>query len=527
MNEDKTKKYDRQLRIWGEHGQAALENSKVFLLNCGATGSEALKNLVLGGIASFTIVDASRVGPDDLGTNFMVEAENLGEPKAKCVCATLQELNELVTGSYVEESPETLIESAPESFASASLVIATQMTEVSLLKLDALLRTKGVPLLIARSYGLMGYLRASFEEVCVVESKPEPRVDELRLGRPWAELQSFMMSFWPLEKLDPITHAHLPWGVLLLLLHHRWTQDHAGCPPATAQDKKQIKAMLQGWQIGFEEENFSEAKSSIHKVWAPDPQDLSSDLRVLLQDPQTSLHTHSPHFWVMVAALKSFFEEEKALPLDGALPDMFSSTEIYVELQRLYREKSQKDATNIAGKVRALLKSIDRPEDSISFETVRLFCRNARFLKIVRCRSLEQEYSGNTCLTDELQHMLTMEDTRTNAAFYVLLRAADHINSTYGRFPGTHDSEIDEDVSCLKHVASSLLNDLGVVNVVLPDDLAREMVRFGASELHCVGAVIGGMIAQEAIKIITGQFVPLEGGLIYNAISSTTNITTF
>eukprot|EP00959_Pyramimonas_sp_CCMP1952_P103299 2160483-Pyramimonas_sp.AAC.1 len=25
---DKSKKYDRQLRIWGEHGQAALENSK-------------------------------------------------------------------------------------------------------------------------------------------------------------------------------------------------------------------------------------------------------------------------------------------------------------------------------------------------------------------------------------------------------------------------------------------------------------------------------------------------------------------
>lgn len=37
------------------------------LLNCGPTGAEALKNMVLGGIASFTIVDGSRVEQRDLG----------------------------------------------------------------------------------------------------------------------------------------------------------------------------------------------------------------------------------------------------------------------------------------------------------------------------------------------------------------------------------------------------------------------------------------------------------------------------
>ena len=60
-------------RIWGEHGQEALENAKVCLLNCGPTGSEALKNLVLGGIGSFTIVDGKKVEPSDLGNNFLRE----------------------------------------------------------------------------------------------------------------------------------------------------------------------------------------------------------------------------------------------------------------------------------------------------------------------------------------------------------------------------------------------------------------------------------------------------------------------
>ncbi len=48
--------------------------------------------------------------------------------------------------------------------------------------------------------------------------------------------------------------------------------------------------------------------------------------------------------------------------------------------------------------------------------------------------------------------------------------------------------------------------------------------RFGASELHVVAAVMGGMAAQEAIKLITRQFVPFPGALIYNAMASTTSV---
>ncbi len=53
------------------------------------------------------------------------------------------------------------------------------------------------------------------------------------------------------------------------------------------------------------------------------------------------------------------------------------------------------------------------------------------------------------------------------------------------------------------------------------------MCRFGASELHCLGAIVGGMAAQEAIKLVTHQFVPLGGVLIYNAMSSTSSVFTF
>ena len=64
---DKARRYDRQLRIWGEAGQARLEGAAVCLLGCGPTGTEAMKNLVLGGIGSFTLVDGRHVTSADLG----------------------------------------------------------------------------------------------------------------------------------------------------------------------------------------------------------------------------------------------------------------------------------------------------------------------------------------------------------------------------------------------------------------------------------------------------------------------------
>lgn len=108
-------------RIWGEQGQAALEKASICLLNCGPTGSETLKNLVLGGVGSITVIDGSKVEVSDLGNNFMgmflwscvlstsiyvlclsclvilvVDESSVGQSKAKCVCAFLQELNDAV-----------------------------------------------------------------------------------------------------------------------------------------------------------------------------------------------------------------------------------------------------------------------------------------------------------------------------------------------------------------------------------------------------------------------------------------------
>ncbi|RYG66108.1 hypothetical protein EON64_10495 [archaeon] len=81
-------KYDRQLRLWGVEGQKFLSEASILLIRADAVGSETLKNLVLPGLRSFTILDDYVVDDADLGSNFFCMPEAKGKPRAE-VSATL------------------------------------------------------------------------------------------------------------------------------------------------------------------------------------------------------------------------------------------------------------------------------------------------------------------------------------------------------------------------------------------------------------------------------------------------------
>ena len=56
------------------------------------------------------------------------------------------------------------------------------------------------------------------------------------------------------------------------------------------------------------------------------------------------------------------------------------------------------------------------------------------------------------------------------------------------------------------------------------EEILEELCRYGASELHSVAAFIGGCCAQEAIKLITHQYIPLNNTLVYSAIDQSTSV---
>ncbi|KAG4985695.1 hypothetical protein JHK82_033300 [Glycine max] len=529
-------KYDRQLRIWGEQGQAALEKSSICLLNCGPTGSETLKNLVLGGVGSITVVDGSKVEAGDLGNNFLVDEASLGKSKAKCVCSFLQELNDAVKAKFVEESPETLIETNPSFFSQFTLVVATQLMENSMIKLDQICREVNVMLIFARSYGLTGFVRISVKEHAVIESKPEHFLDDLRLNNPWPKLKRFADDI-DLNVQDPVAHKHIPYVVILVKMADEWAQSHGGRLPLTREEKKEFKEFLKAGMVAQDEDNYKEAIDSAFKVFAP--QGISLELQQILNDSSAEVDSNSSDFWVLVTALKDFIANEGGgeAPLEGSIPDMTSSTEQYVNLQNIYHAKAEADFLVIERLVRSTLKKIGRDSNSISKSIIKSFCKNARKLKVCRYRLIEDEF--NSPNLPELQKYLTDEDYSIAVGIYILLRAVDRFAANYNSFPGQFDSAMDEDIPRLKSTAIGLLNDLGCNGATLAEDLINEMCRFGAAELHAVAALVGGIASQEVIKelaerlllrqtpciysfnisgLITRQFVPMSGTFIFNGI---------
>lgn len=57
------------------------------------------------------------------------------------------------------------------------------------------------------------------------------------------------------------------------------------------------------------------------------------------------------------------------------------------------------------------------------------------------------------------------------------------------------------------------------VDKFLSKSHAVEITRYGGGELHNISALIGGMAAQESVKILTHQYVPLNNTYIYNGIA--------
>lgn len=50
----------------------------------------------------------------------------------------------------------------------------------------------------------------------------------------------------------------------------------------------------------------------------------------------------------------------------------------------------------------------------------------------------------------------------------------------------------------------------------IPQSAIDEMCRYGAGEVHVVAALIGGIAAQEVIKLATHQYIPLDNTLIFD-----------
>lgn len=80
ITEDEAKLYDRQLRLWGAAAQARMLASNVLVAGrFRGIAVDAVKNVVLAGIGSLTLLDGEDLQEEDLGANYFAREEDLGQ----------------------------------------------------------------------------------------------------------------------------------------------------------------------------------------------------------------------------------------------------------------------------------------------------------------------------------------------------------------------------------------------------------------------------------------------------------------
>jgi amyloid beta precursor protein binding protein 1 len=412
------------------------------------------------------------------------------------------------------------------------LVVASDLEPSLLEEVAASCHNQKVPLVVVHSYGLVGIVRLQTPPLPLMNPKPRDGPPDLRLVQPFPALVKLAESI-PWDTLESHQHGHVPYPLVLLKVAKEYKALHDGTLPSTIQEKQGFQQAVQHAARNFETElNFQEAKKNAYTAYAA--RELDTEHLATLRDATAD---SSPVLHLLLQGLDKFLAAHaNQPPIQGTIPDMTSSTDLYVQLQNVYREQAEQDLAEM----RALV-----PATKVSDDQVLNFCQNVFHLDVLQPRTLQEEY--NHAIPDEVAEdlaMATMEgDERpehTPLLWYLAFRACQLFFQKQGRYPGVllgddNDNNYEQDIpilqSCIQAVVETYkLQENDVVQATLlnkSQDYATEMTRYGNAEIHAIASLIGGVASQEAVKIITGQYVPFDNCYVFNGIASTGGVYRF
>lgn len=240
------------------------------------------------------------------------------------------------------------------------------------------------------------------------------------------------------------------------------------------------------------EENFDEAAAAVLKTIAPFS--LKGGCREMFEKDQCKdLTAESANFWIIAAAIKSFYETHHVLPIPGSLPDMKAKSADYIKLQNIFKSKARADVAEVTRSVRAREKELGRTT-VIPDEEIEAFCKNAAHVKVLQGSLLPQLRIEN-------------KDTQTSKTLLGELQNPDSMLPILLAFENGSKAHLEDMITKNDQI------DLEAVN-----NAFAEVGRVDGSELHNISSLTGGMVAQEAIKIITRQYVPVDNTCIFDGI---------
>lgn len=615
-------KYDRQLRLWGANGQKALSESCIILINATSAGTETLKNLVLPGVGSFHIIDDQQIIDTHNGnkpfSNFFVfpngdndEDHIMGNDdeihvKSRAEIATqhLLEMNPDVKGSYTSipslenANYESIFTSILQQHQTDVAAVATNgdiqnnhnlmvivadlpsklINPISDLCWDGFTGTnKAIPLVIVKSYGLIGTVRIQTPIHTIIESKPDNFIPDLRLAsivkevldnstatgindtnntNTFPELLSFIQSI-ELSSLENHEHGHVPFIIILFKAMEKWISNNQdNLLPSTFAQKQEFKNIIQSMSRNYHMElNFQEAVDNASYIYTT--LELPMEVNELLDNAEgiDGKAEINSSFDILLLALKQFMNDNNGFPpLNGSIPDMTSSTKYYIQLQNIYKKKAQRDLDEM----KKIIHTIQQKQHenvflpTISDEELSTFCKNIYNLRLTKTRKYSSEYDFVYTSNEERQEIqdelvsetfdpYASSPAQTPLLWYIALRAADAFYDEYGCYPGKESRSValENDAKVVQQKLTEILQKMGleenelILTTILSKEegmenaFAKEITRYYNAEIHNIASVVGGVASQEAVKLITRQYVPMKGTFVYNGIAGVPGVYQF
>lgn len=558
MESDSIERYDRQIRLWGQHGQNRCSNSKICLINANSLGTEILKGLCLVGIGSFTILDSHKLTPEDVGCQFIPHS-CIGKSRGESVRKMLLDLNDEVSGevhpleTYLPHIPQSNLECETVGDFTHDLgfwkqfncIIASGFLYIDqITRLSKLCWTINVPLILCKSIGFLGSMRSQIREHLIVETHPDNVLPDFNIDKPFHDLKQYFDSI-ELEddsNLDKINSY--PYIVIVYKYLEKWQHDNKfprDRLPNSYSEKKVLRAMIdEGLKqicrrrrvqrteqaesqtdISNQEmpfENYIEASKSLNSCLSTSGKLPESVLAIFSHPKVSDVNAQNlSRFWVVIKAIREFVlrKNDGRLPVSGSIPDMTSSSEEYIRLQTIYSKKAREDLDAVFGLVQNFISSINCSFGGSLYDDTKLICKNIRDLQLVNTCPIYEEFDFKTC---------TMREEDEEDEFITIglcLKSLDLFFSTYGRLPGCQDNQVETDINklkdCVKLIVGKTSNRLKTL-----DQWLYELCRYGGAQLHATSAFLGGCIAQEVIKLITNQYVPVDNTLVYNGMAALT-----
>ena len=229
------------------------------------------------------------------------------------------------------------------------------------------------------------------------------------------------------------------------------------------------------------------------------------------------------------------------LPLPGALPDMKAQSADYIELQNIYKAKARKDLAEMAETVRWTEKQLSRK--AVDDKEIEAFCKGAAFVKLIHGRPVRvpskiYDTKSDSFLKqwdDRAKFMCQeLENEESLLPIHIAFLAYDWSMRPMGTAKD-QDTEIiqnhNHDVMMaychdfLEQITASVTSTLDKSAILLRiENAVTELWRANCAELHNISALTGGMVAQEVIKVITKQYIPIDNVCVFDGVSSKTAV---